>query len=292
VTTAPSPVLPAAEARPEHPDFLFPRATDVRWHLLAFQISYVVYALVATSFSRTVPQYVAAFASCMLLDFALSWTVKGVRMFPLSGLITSMGTILILDSPLVWPYAFVGVVAMLSKHFLRVRGRHIFNPNNAGLVLAVLYFPGVATASGGGWGGYAPLAALMFALGASVAYRAGRLPLALAYWLTFAAGVLVRSAVLGQPPMMVGGPMTGPAFQLFLFYMLTDPMTTPQDLRGQIVFGCLLGTVDTVLRFEQQKYAPLYALFIMTAFYASFAALTGRRLSTPPWKWRRLTAAA
>src|SRR5207344_551755 len=137
--------------------------------------------------------YAAAFVSCMLLDFVLAWALKGVRMFPLSGLITSMGTTLTLDSPLVWPYAFVGVVAMLSKHFLRVRGRHIFNPNNAGLVLAVLYFSGVATASGGGWGGYAPLAVLMFVLGASVAFRAGRLVLALTYWTTFAAGVLARS---------------------------------------------------------------------------------------------------
>lgn len=268
--------------------FLWPRASDVRWHLVSFQISYVLYALVATSFSRTVPQYVAAFGSCMVLDFLLAWAVKGVVLFPLSGLITSMGTTLILDSPLVWPYAFVGVVAMLSKHFLRVRGRHIFNPNNAGLVLAVLYFPGVATASGGGWGGYAPLAALMFLLGASVAWRADRLVLALTYWLTFAAGVLVRSAVLEQPPLMVGGPMTGPAFQLFLFYMVTDPMTTPGDRRGQVVFGVLLGTVDTVLRLAQQKYAPLYALFIMTGFYASFAAVSGLRLSTSPWKWRRL----
>lgn len=285
---APVEALPAAGARRGTAAFLWPRLTDVRWHLLSFQLAYIAYALVATSFSRTAPQYAAAFVSCMMLDFLLAWRVKGVLLFPLSGLITSMGTTLILDSPLVWPYAFVGVMAMLSKHFLRVRGRHVFNPNNAGLVLAVLYFPGVATASGGGWGGYAPLAALMFLLGASVAFRAGRLVLALTYWSTFAAGVLMRSAVLKQTAMMVGGPMTGPAFQLFLFYMLTDPMTTPANRKGQIVFGVLLGTIDTALRLAQQKYAPLYALFIMTGLYASFAALYGLRLSESPWKWRRL----
>lgn len=291
MTTAPAEAPPAAGAGRRTAAFLWPRLTDVRWHLVSFQIAYVVYALVATSFSRTAPQYAAAFVSCMGLDFLLAWAVKGVLMFPLSGLITSMGTTLILDSPLVWPYAFVGVVAMLSKHFLRVRGRHVFNPNNAGLVIAVLYFPGVATASGGGWGGYAPLAALMFLLGASVAWRANRLLLAMTYWLTFAAGVLARSAVLEQPALVAGGPMTGPAFQLFLFYMLTDPMTTPQSRKGQVIFGVLLGTVDTALRLAEQKYAPLYALFIMTGVYASFAAITGLRLSASPWKWRRLQAA-
>jgi len=291
VTPAPAEALSAAGAGPRATAFLWPRLSDVRWHLLSFQVAYVVYALVATSFSRTAPQYAAAFGSCMVLDFLLAWRVKGVLLFPLSGLITSMGTTLILDSPLVWPYAFVGVVAMLSKHFLRVRGRHVFNPNNAGLVLAVLYFPGVATAAGGGWGGYAPLAVLMFILGASVAWRAGRLALAMTYWSTFAAGVLARSALLEQPPMMVGGPMTGPAFQLFLFYMLTDPMTTPGNRKGQIVFGVLLGTVDTALRLAQQKYAPLYALFIMTGVYSSYAALSRLRLSESPWKWRRLQAA-
>ena len=64
-----------------------------------------------------------------------------------------------------------------------------------------------------------------------------RLPL-IAGWLGgFVLQASVRSALLGTP--LVAGlvPMTGMAFILYSFYMVSDPGTTPQRPAYQVLFG-------------------------------------------------------
>jgi Na+-translocating ferredoxin:NAD+ oxidoreductase RnfD subunit len=47
----------------------------------------------------------------------------------------------------------------------------------------------------------------------------------------------VRHFLLGNLFLPSLNPMTGVAFLLFTFYMVTDPATTPDSVRGQIAFG-------------------------------------------------------
>jgi hypothetical protein len=52
-------------------------------------------------------------------------------------------------------------------------------------------------------------------------------------------------------------------YQLFTFFMVTDPKTTVRSVRGQIFVVFLVALLETVLRLNEVVYAPFYALFIV-----------------------------
>jgi len=239
---------------------------DPRWLQVLFLLSFDVYALASPGFSRQPSQCASGMAACLLLDASLLYFYKGLLLMPVSGLISSMGLLLLCDSPYVWPYAAVGVISMLSKHFIRADGRHVFNPLNFGIVVGLLFFSGDMSVVAGRWGGGLAGLWAVAALGVLVVWRARRFDVAASYWLTFLGGALVRGAVIGAGPFVVTAPMTGAAFMLFTFFMVTDPMTTPETVSGRIAFGVLVGILDNLLRYKQVSQSPFFALFIVSAF--------------------------
>src|SRR5207247_10485481 len=58
-------------------------------------------------------------------------------------------------------------------------------------------------------------------------------------------------------------PITGPMYQLFIFFMITDPKTTVRSRTGQCIVVFAVALLETVLRLYQSIYAPYYALFIV-----------------------------
>jgi Na+-translocating ferredoxin:NAD+ oxidoreductase RnfD subunit len=58
-------------------------------------------------------------------------------------------------------------------------------------------------------------------------------------------------------------PITGPEYQLFIFFMITDPKTTVRSKTGQCLVAFSVAAVEMVLRLHSSIYAPLYALFLV-----------------------------
>ena len=52
-------------------------------------------------------------------------------------------------------------------------------------------------------------------------------------------------------------------YQLFIFFMITDPKTTVRTKRGQCIVVFLVAVAEMILRLSQVVYAPFYALFIV-----------------------------
>ena len=52
-------------------------------------------------------------------------------------------------------------------------------------------------------------------------------------------------------------------YQLFIFFMITDPKTTVRSKRWQCVVVFLVALLEMVMRLDQIVYAPFYALFIV-----------------------------
>jgi Na+-translocating ferredoxin:NAD+ oxidoreductase RnfD subunit len=73
----------------------------------------------------------------------------------------------------------------------------------------------------------------------------------------------VRSWITGHPFLAEVAPITGPMYQLFIFFMITDPKTTVQTTWGQCVVVFLVALVELILRLNESVYAPLYALFLV-----------------------------
>jgi Na+-translocating ferredoxin:NAD+ oxidoreductase RnfD subunit len=58
-------------------------------------------------------------------------------------------------------------------------------------------------------------------------------------------------------------PLTGPMYQLFALFMITDPKTTVSSRRGRTVVVILVAAAEMVLRLGEVVYAPFYALFLV-----------------------------
>jgi enediyne biosynthesis protein E5 len=147
-----------------------------------------------------------------------------------------------------WPVAFAAAVAIGSKVLIRVPtghgARHCLNPSNAGIAITLLVFP---------WVGIAPpyqftenlsgvydwlLPAVIIVSGTFLNTRfTNRMPLILGWLGGFLLQAALRSYFQGTPLVAAILPITGMAFLLFTFYMVTDPATTPSLPRDQLVFG-------------------------------------------------------
>ena len=169
--------------------------------------------------------------------------------FLLSAHITGLAVAMLLyANDRLLPIAFAAAVAIASKHVFRagVNGatRHFFNPSNLGITATLLAFPWVGIAQpymftenlAGGWDWFLPLVIVC-----SGSFLNGkftkRLPLIGAWLGAFGLQALVRHYVFGNLLLASLNPMTGVAFLLFTFYMVTDPATTPNSTRGQMAFG-------------------------------------------------------
>lgn len=203
-----------------------------------------------------------------LVDFLLSAHISGL----------AVGMLLYSNARL-GPVVCAAVIAIASKSLLRVRvggaTRHAFNPSNLGITAVLLAFPwvGIAppyhfTENLDGWGDWA-LPCVIVASGTLLNARfTHRLPL-LASWLAgFVGQALLRAAFSGAPlvesliPALV--PMSGVAFVLYTFYMVTDPATTPSGTRGQVVFGLALGAVYGTLVAVHVVFGLFFALTIVS----------------------------
>ena len=195
--------------------------------------------------------------------------------FLLSAHITGLACAMLLyANGRVLPVMFAAAAAIGSKALFRVtmeRGsRHFLNPSNFGITLTLLLFPwvGIAppyqfTENIASWADWA-LPALFIVVGSFLNARFTRkIPVVLAWVTGFALQAMVRSAVHGTPLAAALMPMTGVAFLLFTFYMVTDPATTPVPWRHQVAFGAGVAAAYGILVSFHVVFGLFFALTIV-----------------------------
>jgi hypothetical protein len=200
--------------------------------------------------------------------------LKQLVIFLLPAHITSLATSMLLYSgDRLLPYVLAVVIAMTSKTIFAVtvagKRRHFLNPSNTGLAATLFLFPSVGvlpyhfTEGLFGYWDWA-LPALIVCTGSFLNYRfTRRMPLIIAWVSAFVLQALIRHFLYPTWLLASLGPMTGVAFLLFTFYMITDPQTTPSSVRGQIIFGCSTGAAYGVLMALHVPYMFFPALIIV-----------------------------
>jgi Na+-translocating ferredoxin:NAD+ oxidoreductase RnfD subunit len=113
------------------------------------------------------------------------------------------------------------------------------------------------------WGNFIWPMLVIWILGSIIIWRAKRFHISATYVLSFFAFAFLRSWITGHPWQAEVAPITGPMYQLFVFFMVTDPKTTVRSKTGQCVVVILVAFMEMLLRLNQVVYAPLYALFIV-----------------------------
>ena len=182
---------------------------------------------------------------------------------PASAYISGISAGILVRSPFVWPYLLTSLISIASKYVLRFRGRHLWNPTNFGVSAVVFLAPSAVTVLSIQWGNVIAPMVVIWLLGSVIVWRVGRAHISATYVASFLLFSVVRSAITGTPWLANVAPITGPMYQLFIFFMVTDPKTTVRSRLGQCVVVVLVAFVEMLLRLGEVLYAPFYALFIV-----------------------------
>jgi len=236
---------------------------DPRYFILAFLSSFAIAGQMYLGFFQKWDAVIASVLCATLTEVILCKLRLKVWRFPLSAVITGIGISLLLSSNVTWAYALTAVIAISLKYAIRFKGAHIFNPNNAAMVIMLLGLPQYAVSTPKQWtNGIEIMVAILF-LGIVVCYIANRLDSVLTFLGSFAFFALIRHFAFGVPIFAALGPLMGASLQLFAFFMITDPKTTPTTRTGRIVFAFLVAMVDAVFRVNRVPNPQFYALFIV-----------------------------
>ena len=180
-----------------------------------------------------------------------------------SAYISGISAGILVRSPFFWPYFLTSLISITSKYVLRLRGRHLWNPTNFGVSAVVFLAPATVAVLSVQWGNVVAPMAVIWILGTVIVWRVGRAHISVTYVLSFLMFSFVRAWWTGTPWLANVAPITGPMYQLFTFFMVTDPKTTVRSVKGQCVVVFIVAAVETVLRLNEVVYAPFYALFIV-----------------------------
>ena len=297
---APGPAAPEPPAKPagrtvrifgrSYP-FVAPNIRDPRLHLAAVIISIHFLGQIALGFRVSVPQILVAILVCAVIE--VGWTLHetGTLVWPASAMLTGSGVALILrlsdmqsNDHWTWRgwyvFALVAGLSLLTKYVIRYRGSHIFNPSNVGLVAAFLLLGSTRIEPLDFW--WAPFDGWMVAAyliilvgGLLITARLHLLGMSAAFWLTLAVGIGVLAAsghcmtarwsfepVCGAHFWWVI--VFSPEILIFLFFMITDPKTSPAGRVARVAFGIGVAMVCTLLIAPQT-----------TEFAAKVALLSG-----------------
>lgn len=223
--------------------------------LLIGQLSFGV----LDSYLYVVVSIAAALATEMILSRLLLGKWKSLSSAYISGI--SVG--ILIRSVSIWPYIITAVLSIMSKYILKYKGRHLWNPSNFGVSWMLFMAPLDVAGLSIQWGSNFLGLAVIWALGLAIVYRAKRFHVTVAYVISFVILAYVRSLIVGDTFLAEVSPLTGPMYQLFIFFMITDPGTSVSTRKGRIIVVILVALVEFVLRLNSFIYAPFYALFLV-----------------------------
>ena len=180
-----------------------------------------------------------------------------------SAYISGISVGMLVRSPAFWPYALCSALSITSKYVLRVDGRHIWNPSNFGIVAMLVLASDAVAGLSVQWGNNLLPMIVVWCFGSVIIHSLGKFHITATYVASFVGFAFLRSAVTGHPWLSELAPLTGPMYQLYIFFMITDPKTTVRPVWGQCLVAFLIAAVEAVFRYLEWVYAPFYALFIV-----------------------------
>ncbi|MCM3904278.1 MAG: RnfABCDGE type electron transport complex subunit D [Pyrinomonadaceae bacterium] len=250
-----TPAVEVAKRKRFHFDNRYVAPLFITCILLVGHLSYGI----LESYERTVLAIVAALVTELLLGriFYGKWLNLA------SAYITGISVGILVRSPAFWPYALCSVISIMSKYVLRVKGRHLWNPSNFGICVLLFLVPETVASLSIQWGNYIWPLLVIWILGSIIIWRARRFHISATYVVSFFALAFLRSYITGHPWQSEIAPITGPMYQLFVFFMITDPKTTVKSKKWQCVVVFCVALAEMLLRLNQVVYAPLYALFLV-----------------------------
>ncbi|HEX5023711.1 MAG TPA: hypothetical protein VFV68_00500 [Agriterribacter sp.] len=206
---------------------------------------------------------VVAIGTALIAEIILARTVLKTRKNLASAYITGISVGILIRSNVVWPYLVTSLLSILSKYVLRYKGKHLWNPSNFGvswmLFLDSMNVAGLSIQ----WGSNLAAMSVIWILGLIIVNKAKRLHVTVTYVASFTALAYLRCLITGDAFLAELAPLTGPMYQLFIFFMITDPPTSVSTKKGRVIVVVLVAIVEFILRLNHFIYAPFFALFLV-----------------------------
>ena len=206
---------------------------------------------------------IVTLSASILTELILSYFMLGKMKNLSSAYISGISVSILIRSNFIWPYIVTAVLSIASKYVLRYKGHHIWNPSNFGISWMLFTAPFSVAGLSIQWGNNLWPMLVIWMLGLVIVARAKRYHITITYVISFIFFAFIRSLITGDAFLTEVAPLTGPMYQLFIFFMITDPATTVKSRNGQILVAFTIALVEFVLRLNQFIYAPFYALFIV-----------------------------
>jgi len=172
-----------------------------------------------------------------------------------------------------WPFVLGGFIAIASKYVLRYRDNHLWNPTNFAVSVLLLVAADRVSVLSHQFGNDVVTNLVIWIFGLIIAARVGVLHITLTYVVSFLVLNTVRALSLGQPVLPEIAPITGPMYQLFLFFMITDPRTVVRGRKRQIVVAILIAIMEALIRFASDKGWPLPTAFNVAPAFLALATV-------------------
>ena len=211
------------------------------------------------SWSRTF----LAIATAILTELVVVRALYGAWPHLASAYVSGISVGILVRSPAFWPYALCSAISITSKYVLRVRERHLWNPTNFGVVMMLVLAPDAVAGLSVQWGNNLLPMVFVWAFGSVILWMVDRLNITVTYVLSFLFFAVLRAWITGHTMISEIAPITGPMYQLFIFFMITDPKTTVGPKWAQNLVAVLIAALEMVFRLMEFVYAPFYALFII-----------------------------
>jgi len=209
----------------------------------------------------------AAILTSIVTELTLGRLVTGKWPHLASAYISGISVGILVRSPLVWPYALCSMITITSKYVLRVHNRHLWNPSNLGIVAMLIFAPQYVATLSIQWGNSVWPMIVIWTLGSVIVYRIKRLHICATYVTCFLLFALWRSVIVHDTFAAEAAPITGPMYQLFIFFMITDPKTTVKPKLAQALVAFLIAMVEHLFRLYGNlmlaSHAPYFALTVI-----------------------------
>ncbi len=228
------------------------------WRLPKIQLALILFLIYLSSFlinpSLKLVSHLFLVVGIVIFFDYLFLRIRKIQPFLLSAAVVTGLIITLLSDPLIPMYQTILIcaLAVFSKNFIRVGNSHIFNPAGFGLLLGGIIFNFTVSWWGVAYQRLFPISLtslilfLMLILPGWVsAVRMKRYRIILPFILLYSILFLILSRQLNFE--ILTNTLIDPTVLFFALVMLPEPMTTPNKILRQIVFGTFVAFVSLIV---------------------------------------------
>lgn len=238
---------------------------DPRYIVTFLLLAYNILGITVLGFNRSLGQITTTIAAGVLLHTIYDYLFNKVIRFNISAVTTSLGLCILVNYGHNLAYPLVPIFyAMSSKFIFTFEGKHRLNPGMFGVTASLITASEfISSAPAYQWNGIGSMA--LFIIMPSLFLfmpKINRSYLVFSFLITFLIQITLRSLIIKHYlpfNTLFFGTITSPSFFLFVFFMITDPATSPNDKRDQIIVGISLALVDLVYHLFSSYHTFFYA---------------------------------